>query len=233
MRQAPLRGLAAAPAGRAIRRCGSRLALFGAFPGAGALIAEQHEGFIGLDDAGQDRTGRRGGEKAVAPAKGGAERHATPLGRGDHRLALAQRPAEVEPALLLPQPGQWRAGQRVEASAASLAPEPPQSVGLAAADRRPVAAVRAAPFVARAGLDHRRYRRARRPSGQHLFKLPALVDGQVVHLSKPRPKDAVFHHKLHQYATNSTTGSRADLTPIEPSPYLFLQFMEPLGVTDS
>src|SRR4051812_49916582 len=155
MRQAPLRGLAAAPAGRAIRRCGSRLALFGAFPGAGALIAEQHEGFIGLDDAGQDRTGRRGGEKAVAPAKGGAERHATPLGRGDHRLALAQRPAEVEPALLLPQPGQWRAGQRVEASAASLAPEPPQSVGLAAADRRPVAAVRAAPFVARARLDHR------------------------------------------------------------------------------
>src|SRR3954452_6036187 len=74
------------------------------------------------------------------------------LGRGDHRLALAQRPAEVEPALLLPQPGQRRAGQRVEAPAASLAPEPPQSVGLAAADRRPVAAVRAAPFVTRARL---------------------------------------------------------------------------------
>src|SRR3954469_17482217 len=74
---------------------------------------------------------------------------ATPLGRGDYRLALAQRPAEVEPALLLPQPGQRRAGQRVEAPAASLAPEPPQSVGLAAADRRPVAAVRAAPPVVR------------------------------------------------------------------------------------
>jgi len=26
----------------------------------------------------------------------------------------------------------------------------------------------------------------------------------------------VFHHKLHQYATNSTMGSRTDLTPIEP-----------------
>ena len=152
----------------------------------------------------------------MAPAKRGADRHATPLGRGDHRLAFAQRPAEVEPALLLPQPGQRRAGQRVEAPAASLAPEPPQSVGLAAADRRPVAAVRAAPFVTRACLDHRRYRRARRPSGQHLFKLPALVVGQVVHLSKPRPKDAVFHHKLPQYATNSTMGSRTDLTPIEP-----------------
>src|SRR4029450_12750822 len=125
------------------------------------------------------------------------DRHATPLGRGDHRLALAQRPAEVEPALLLPQPGQRRAGQRVaapaasppphapaevepalllpqpgqrragqrvEAPAASLAPEPPQSVGLAAADRRPVAAVRAAPFVTRARLDPRPYRRTQRAS---------------------------------------------------------------------
>ena len=152
----------------------------------------------------------------MAPAKGGADRHATPLGRGDHRLALAQRLAEVEPALLLPQPGQRRAGQRVEAPAASLAPEPPQSVGLAAADKRPVAAVRAAPFVTRARLDHRRYRRARRLSGQHIFKLQALVVSQVVHLSKPRPKDTVFHHKPHQYATNSTIGSRADLTRIEP-----------------
>src|SRR4051794_36016795 len=80
VRQAPLRGLAAAPAGLAIRRFVSGQALFRAFPGPGALIAEQHEGFIGLDDAGQDRAGRRGGEKAVAPAKGGA--HATPLGRG-------------------------------------------------------------------------------------------------------------------------------------------------------
>src|SRR3954454_5596663 len=220
MRQAPLRGLAAAPAGLAIRRFGSGLALFRALPGPGALIAEQHEGFIGLDNAGQDRAGRRGSEKAVAPAKGGAERHATALGRGDHRLAFAQRPAEVEPALLLPQPGQRRAGQRVEAPAASLAPEPPQSVGLAAADRRPVAAVRAAPFVTRARLDHRRYRRTRRPSGQHLFKLPALLDGQVVHLRKPRPKDAVFHHKLPQYATNSTMGSRTDLTRIEGRRYL-------------
>src|SRR3954454_649779 len=217
VRQAPLRGLAAAPAGLAIRRLGSGPALFRALPGPGALIAEQHEGFIGLDDAGQDRAGRRGSEKAVAPAKGGAERHATALGRGDHRLAFAQRPAEVEPALLLPQPGQRRAGQRVEAPAASLAPEPSQSVGLAAADRRPVAAVRAAPFVTRACLDHRRYRRTRRPSSQHLFKLQALVVGQVVHLSKPRPKDTVFHHKLPQYATDSTTGSRADLTPIEPT----------------
>jgi len=156
----------------------------------------------------------------VAPAKGGADRHATPLGRGDHRLAFAQRPAEVEPALLLPQPGQRRAGQRVEAPAASLAPEPPQSVGLAAADRRPVAAVRAAPFVTRARLDHRRYRRARRLSGQHLFKLQALVDGQVVHLRKPRPKDAVFHYKLHQYAMDSTMGSRTDLTRIVPCPIL-------------
>src|SRR5215217_6590024 len=53
-------------------RSGSGQALLRAFPGPGALIAEQHEGFIGLDDAGQDRAGRRGGEKAVAPAKGGA-----------------------------------------------------------------------------------------------------------------------------------------------------------------
>ena len=133
MRQAPLRGLAAAPAGLAIRRCDSGQALFRAFPGPGALITEQHEGFIGLDDAGQDRTSHRGGEKTVAPAKRGADRHATPLGRGDHRFAFAQRLAEVEPALLLPQPGQRRAGQRVEAPAASLAAEPPQSVGLAAA----------------------------------------------------------------------------------------------------
>ena len=153
----------------------------------------------------------------MAPAKRGADRHATPLGRGDHRLALAQRPAEVEPALLLPQPGQRRAGQRVEAPAASLATEPPQSIGLTAADRRPVTAVRAAPFVTRARLDHRRYRRARRLSGQHLFKLQALVDGQVVHLRKPRPKDAVFHYKLHQYAIDSTMGSRTDLTRIEPT----------------
>src|SRR3954469_21113174 len=65
------------------------------------------------------------------------------------------------------------------------------------------------------------YRRARRLSGQHLFKLPALVDGQVVHLRKPRPKDAVFHHKLHQYATNSTMGSRTDLMRIEPSSLSF------------
>ena len=79
-----------------------------------------------------------------------------------------------------------------------------------------MAAVRAAPFVTRARLDHRRYRRPRRPSGQHLFKLPALVVGQVVHLRKPRPKDAVFHHKFPQYATNSTMGSRTDLTRIEP-----------------
>src|SRR4051812_33729049 len=61
------------------------------------------------------------------------------------------------------------------------------------------------------------YRRARRLSGQPLFKLPALVDGQVVHLRKPHPKDAMFHHKLHQYATNSTMGSRTDLMRIEPS----------------
>src|SRR3954471_8692044 len=193
-------------------RSGSGPTLFRAFPGPGGLIAEQHEVFVGLDNAGQDRTGHRGGEKAVAPAKGGADRHTA----RPRRLAFAQRPAEVEPALLLPQPGQRRAGQRVEAPAASLAPEPPQSVGLAAADRRPVAAVRAAPFVTRARLDHRRYRHARRLSGQHLFKLQALVDGQVVHLRKPRPKDAVFHHKLPQYATNSTMGSRTDLTPIEP-----------------
>src|SRR3954470_2765466 len=135
-----------------------------------------------------------------------------------HRSAEASRPrsATGRSRASTPSSATGRAGQRVEAPAASLAPEPPQSVGLAAADRRPVAAVRAAPFVTRARLDHRRYRRPRRPSGQHLFKLPALVVGQVVHLRKPRPKDAVFHHKLHQYATHSTIGSRADLTRIEP-----------------
>src|SRR3954470_19166673 len=225
------------PAGLAIRRFVSGQALFRAFPGPGALIAEQHEGFAALPfgssastmpvriglAAGAVRKRWRQRKAVLTPCGGSASLacartgHATPLGRGDHRLALAQRPAEVEPALLLPQPGQRRAGQRVEAPAASPAPEPPQSVGLAAADRRPVAAVRAAPFVTRARLDHRRYRRPRRPSGQHLFKLPALVVGQVVHLSKPRPKDAMFHHKLHQYGTNSTIGSRADLTRIEPN----------------
>src|SRR3954454_20859207 len=97
MRQAPLRGLAAAPAGRAIRRFGSGQALFRAFPDPGPLIAEQHEGFIGLDDAGQDRTGRRGGEKAVAPAKGGADRHATPLGRGVSP-SLSDRPKSSQPS---------------------------------------------------------------------------------------------------------------------------------------
>src|SRR3954470_7571087 len=48
VRQAPLRGLAAAPAGLAIRRLGSGPALFRALPGPGALIAEQHEGFAAL-----------------------------------------------------------------------------------------------------------------------------------------------------------------------------------------
>ena len=93
------------------------LALFRPLPDPRALVAEQHEGFFRLDDAGQGRIGGFGVKKAMAPPESGADRHATAFGRGDNRIALAQRPAELEPALLLPQPG-----QRVPVSALKLLP---------------------------------------------------------------------------------------------------------------
>src|SRR5271167_867418 len=98
----------------------------------------------------------------MAPPESGADRHATAFGRGDNRIALAQRQAELEPALLLPQPGQRGAGQRVEALAALLATEPPHAVRCAATDRRAVTAMRAPALIAHTPLDCRRYRRARR-----------------------------------------------------------------------
>ena len=200
MGQAALHRLAATLAGFAIRRIGKGLALFRPLPDPRALVAEQHEGFVGLDDAGQGRIGRFGGKKAMAPPESGADRHATAFGRGDNRIALTQRPAELEPALLLPQPGQRGAGQRVEALAALLAAEPPHAVRCAATDRRAVTAMRAPALIAQAPLDCRRHRRARRSPRQHLLKLKALIGRQVVNLRKPRPKGPVLHENLHQNA---------------------------------
>ncbi len=195
MGQAALHRLAATLAGFAIRRIGKGLALFRPLPDPRALVAEQNEGFVGLDDAGQGRIGRFGGKKAMATPESGADRHATAFGRGDNRIALAQRPAELEPALLLPQPGQRGAGQPVEALAALLATEPPHAVRCAATDRRALTAMRAPALIGQAPLDCRHYRRARRSSRQHLLKLKALISRQVVNLRKPRSKGPVLHEK--------------------------------------
>src|SRR5208337_2726039 len=73
----------------------------------------------------------------MSPAERRAHRHPAPLGRGGHRLALAQRLTKIKPAFLLAQSGQRRSGQRIEASAAILAAETAQAVGLAPAHRRP------------------------------------------------------------------------------------------------
>ena len=79
------------------------------------LAAVQQIGFIGLDDAAQ-----RGGsgvdrlEEAMAPAERRGQRDLTLRGRVPDRVADAERPGEIKPALLEPQPGQRRAGQGVE-----------------------------------------------------------------------------------------------------------------------
>ena len=156
----------------------------------------------------------------MAPAEGRADRHAAALGGGGHRVALAQRPAEVEPAFLLAQPGQRRAGQRVETLAARLAAEPPQSISSTAGDRFLLATVRAAPLIILARLDDRRHRRARRASRQDRFEFDAPRRAQVVNLRKLGPKDAVLHDHLHHDATDSSRGNDAYLARIEPILYL-------------
>ena len=130
----------------------------------------------------------------MSPAERRTHSHPAPLGRGGHRLALAQRLTKIKPAFLLAQSGQRRSGQRIEASAAILAAETAQVVGLAPAHRRP-AAVRTAPRLAQALLDRRRHRRSGLPADQHRLELLALLCRQTVDLRQPRSKHLMIHRK--------------------------------------
>jgi len=59
-----------------------------------AFAARQHKGLVGLDDAAQfDHAAAHRLQKSMPPAKGRAAGDAAAFGRGNHRLALAQRSA--------------------------------------------------------------------------------------------------------------------------------------------
>src|SRR3954462_12551899 len=121
-----------------------------------ALAAVQQVGLVGLDDAAQ---GGGGGldrlEEAVAPAERRGQRDVTLRGGTPDRGADAERPGELEPALLEPQPGQRRAGQGIEALFAGLAAVPAQAIGAAALHRSLRAAMRALPLLPDAGINGR------------------------------------------------------------------------------
>ena len=99
-REAAFAGLAAAPARLAVQ-----LPL--------ALPALKHEGLVGLDDPGKpvrrlpDRL-----QEAVAPAMRRARSNPAARGRRAYRLPFGQRLAERQPALLVVQTRQRRAGER-------------------------------------------------------------------------------------------------------------------------
>src|SRR4051812_44058669 len=196
-RQSPLGGLAAAFARRAIEL-------------AVTLAAVQQVGLVGLDDAAQ---GGGGGldrlEEAVAPAERRGQRDVTLRGGASDRVADAERPGELEPALLEPQPGQRRAGQGIEALAAGLAAVPAQAIGAAALHRSRRAAMRALPLIPDAGIKGRRHFRFAIPPGQYQVQLLPLLRRQIDNSGEPSAKCGHIHRTLPFRGKDSISGKRA------------------------
>src|SRR5208283_1452620 len=71
-------------------------------------------------------------QKTMAPFEGGVLVDFARLGGLAHRQRLIERPGKTEPALLLAQPRQWRAGQRIEGALAIEAAAARQAVPLPA-----------------------------------------------------------------------------------------------------
>src|SRR3982750_4428017 len=157
----------------------------------------QQVGLVGLDDAAQ---GGGGGldrlEEAVAPAERRGQRDVTLRGGTSDRVADAERPGELEPALLEPQPGQRRAGQGIEALAAGLAAVPAQAIGAAALHRSRRAAMRALPLIPDAGVDGRRHFRFAIPPGQHRVQLLPLLRRRIDNSGEPSAKCGHVHRTL-------------------------------------
>ena len=180
-RETAFAGLAAAPA---------RLAVQLPLP----LPALQNEGLVRLDDPGKPvrRLAHRL-QEAVAPAKRRARRNPAALGCLTDRLAFAKRRAEGQPALLVVQPRQRRAGERAECLTAGLAPIAAQTARLAPRHRPGAAAMWTAPLVIHAQLDRRQRGRALRRVRQHRRDLLALRRRQLINMREPVPKPLVIH----------------------------------------
>ena len=177
-REAAFAGLAAAPARLAVQ-----LPL--------ALPALKHEGLVGLDDPGKPvRRLPNRLQEAVAPAMRRARRNPAARGRRAYRLPFGQRLAERQPALLVVQTRQRRAGERAECLPAGLAPIAAQTARLAPRDRTAAAAVRTAPLFVHAKFDRRQRGRTLRPSRQRRRDLLALRRRQIVHMRLTSPETA-------------------------------------------
>src|SRR5512132_1572008 len=88
------------------------------------LATVKKVGFVGFDDAAQ-RCGRglERPQETVTPPKRRAYGDVAAPGRCPDRVAFFQRLGEIEPALLMAQPGQGRPGQSIEALAGFAAPQ--------------------------------------------------------------------------------------------------------------
>jgi acetolactate synthase I/II/III large subunit len=165
----------------------------------GPFAAGQHIGLVGLDDALQlDTAGLDRGQKAMPPAERGGVRHAAARGRPLDRVAVAEPRRERRPQLLLAQPGQGRAGQRVEGPAATLAAIAPEPVRATTNDRPLGRAMRAAARLADPRLEQRQDARQGRRRGQHPRRLFPLPSRKPVRLGEPCLKVLVLHHRLPQ-----------------------------------
>src|SRR5512132_2018766 len=171
------------------------------------LATVKKVGFVGFDDAAQ-RCGRglERPQEAVTPPKRRTHGDVAAPGRRPDRIALFQRLGEIEPALLMAQPGQGRSGQSIEALAAGFAAVPPQAVGAPSLDPASGTAMRTAPLGRDAILDRRRHLLARFPPVQDLLHLLTLFRRQIIHPRQPRAKRADVHRILPIYGDNSTDG---------------------------